>query len=114
MAAVSCSDPVVKRGVTRVRDSAGVAIITNLGPTPDTVNLDSPVVRIGGIEVAEEYAFQRLSDLAVLPDGSVIVTDMVGSVVQFDSAGLRVRNFGRSGSGPEQCGRVISIRWYRN
>ena len=99
-AAVSCSDPAVKPGLIRVRDSAGVEIVTNLGPAPDTVILDSAVIRVGGIEVAAEYVFQRLSDVAVLADGSVIVSDMIGRVAHFDSAGQWIRDFGGSGSGP--------------
>lgn len=106
---VSCSDPAVKQDLTRVRDSAGVEIITNLGPAPDTVTLDSAVIRIGGVDVAEEYAFQRLSDVAVLADRSVIVSDQAGRVAQFDSTGRWIRNFGRSGSGPGEFRQPVFV-----
>jgi hypothetical protein len=91
-----------------VRDSAGIAIVTN----PDAALWradDRPTVEreidIGTAEGEAAYQFGLIAGVDVGSDGSVYVLDQQSRTVRvFDADGKFQREFGRPGSGPGELG----------
>lgn len=92
-------------------DSAGIEIVTNTG-------LDRPIevsyvrdVQIGG-EPSGPASFYQVgrSQLAVTPDGKIVVLDRQGSKVSvFSSDGAPLASFGREGDGPGEFRNPTSL-----
>jgi len=87
-----------------VTDSAGMRLLTyDLGAVdaPVFAVLGDPEMEIGVVDGPSEYSFSRIVDLAVLADGSLVVTD--GSMQQisiFDRDGRYAGSLGQRGEGP--------------
>jgi hypothetical protein len=95
-----------------VRDSAGVEIVdvpgAALAALPNWTLAGSPRLSIGRVEGEDAYLFTAINghtNVAVLSDGTLAITDGVGSsgsreVRLFDSSGTYLRKIGRAGEGP--------------
>jgi 6-bladed beta-propeller len=90
--------------VAQVADSAGIRLMSY-----ELAGLDVPPYRsvgeydlqIGEIDGAPEYAFSRIVDLALLDDGSIMVSDGVASELRvYDASGAFLRAIGQPGEGP--------------
>ena len=95
---------------TEVTDSAGVQIVRNSG-AGDTLVLEPDLV-IGTVDGPEEFQFFGVLDIAVLHDGSILVSDRSGMIREFSPAGEHVRSVGRRGSGPGEFEWPSSIHVY--
>lgn len=101
LAGVACGDaPMQADPVTRIRDSAGIAIVENrMGRSPDTCQA-SQSFRIGQVTGAAEYELHRVFDSTMLSDGSVAIVQDDGRVRFFGPDGRFRDEFGRRGGGP--------------
>lgn len=96
-----------------VTDSAGIRIIAY-----DLTGADVPVHRelgahdleIGQLNGPPEYALSRIIDVAVLDDGSLVISDDAAQALRlYDAAGLYVRTLGRAGEGPGEFSSLPTI-----
>jgi hypothetical protein len=114
--ATGCSaDTSAERGAREplVRDSAGVRTVVNFeprwGPGEEWRISEEPVLRIGMVDGAEEYLFDRIRGVTRLSDGTIVVLNAGDSQLRyFAPDGRHLRSVGRSGQGP---GEMISPRW---
>jgi hypothetical protein len=87
-----------------VRDSAGVAIVSNAGVgawAPADAWTVEETLRIGTAEGAAETMFGQIVGVDVDAQGRIHVMDQQAQQVRvFDAEGRHIRSFGRSGSGP--------------
>lgn len=98
----ACADAGAGAG-TRVEraDSAGVAVVRNLGPDVLLPVELEPVVRIGSLEGPQ--AFSRIHDGSVGSDGAgnlYVLDTGAHRILVFDRSGTLVREMGRKGGGP--------------
>ena len=71
----------------------------------------TPLLTIGGDDVAEAYTFNRVSDIAAGADGTIYVLDAGDQAVKaYDAAGRFVRRFGRRGEGPGEFTHAVAVR----
>jgi hypothetical protein len=110
MAACAAGDGGAGDGI-EVRDSAGIRIVTNTAPAPDTTRVGSPVLRIGstGLDAREAYVFELISDLAVSDDRVFVVDNRGSRIAVFDSGGVWQYDIGREGTGPGEHRGPITI-----
>jgi hypothetical protein len=101
--AVGCAGDAPDAFVATVTDSAGVRIVTHdltgvTVPTYRTVSEHD--LEIGVQEGAPEYSFSRIPDLAIAPDGSIVVSDALAQELRvFDANGAFLRAIGQAGDG---------------
>lgn len=92
-----------------VRDSAGIAIIENERPAPDT-RLgwrigEVPTLSIGAFEGAPAYELYQVRDASRLPDGRIVVANAGSSELRvFDASGTHLASWGGPGEGPGEFG----------
>lgn len=102
ISAAGCSDAVADRPTVERTDSAGVEVVTTLGPDRPIAWSFEPVLSLGGADGGPE-SFYKLYDFAVATDavGNLHVLDMGNHrVVVFDPQGRHLRSMGRQGNGP--------------
>jgi hypothetical protein len=96
-----------------VADSAGIRIVTydltgRAAPTYRTVAEQD--LEIGTRDGALEYTFSRIASLAVMEDGSIVVSDAVAQELRvYDANGSYVRTLGRRGEGPGEFASAPTI-----
>jgi hypothetical protein len=82
-----------------VRDSAGVTIVDNEMPQPDSrltwsISAD-PTLSIGTLEGEEAYQLFRVSDAMRLDDGRIVVVNGGSNEMRvFDAAGVHLASWG--------------------
>ncbi len=112
-AAVGCSGPDEATPAATVTDSADVRVVTY-----DLVGVDVPTYRtvaehdlqIGVQEGAPEYSFSSIPDIAMAPDGSLVVSDELARELRvYDPQGMFLNRIGRSGEGPGEFGSAPTI-----
>ena len=91
-------------GVT-VEDSAGVTIVTNDPPAPDS-RLPwqfgaQPSLSIGSVDSGEAYELFRVTDATLLADGRIVIANAgSGELKVFNADGSHSGTWGRQGEGP--------------
>lgn len=89
-------------------DSAGIAILTY-----DLTGVEVPTYgRLGDLDLeigtqagASEYTFSAIPDVAVAPDGAILVSDAFGRELRvFDASGQFTHSIGQPGEGPGEFG----------
>ena len=103
-AACRDDDPRFAAAVPEVRDSAGVALVWSDGPSwqeGDSWSIESEPSRVlGGFDDGSATLY-RVSDLAVLPDGTMtVVNGGAQELLVFDLEGDVPTRIGRAGDGP--------------
>ena len=93
-----------------LRDSAGVSIISIDLDKPRGSRLSAlPVVAIGDSDVEREQLF-RVTSVARLGDGSIVVANNgTSSLKIFDRTGRFLRELGRRGQGPAEFGNIERV-----
>jgi hypothetical protein len=93
------------------RDSAGVAIIEAGSPPVEFAAWDGgPVLEIGVVEGERDYQFDRITGLARLSDGALVVADAGAHDVRAFGADGRLRwRTGRAGEGPGEFGGELAL-----
>jgi hypothetical protein len=111
---VGCGDGNAPSAMSvEVRDSAGIAIVTNRIPPSDTVRLASPTLRIGSADLnaAENELFELISDVEVDGDGNVYIVDNRGArIAVFAADGTWLSDIGNPGRGPGEYQAPIRLR----
>lgn len=97
-----------------VRDSAGVTIVENDMPQPNSrlpwSISASPTVSIGTLEGEDAYQLFRVSDAMRLEDGRIVVVNRGSNEMRvFDDEGLHLASWGREGEGPGEFTGIIEI-----
>lgn len=110
---VACADSRSDLPRAVISDSAGVRLIsydlTDIAVTPHRL-LGDHDLEIGALDGDAEYAFSQISDLALTPGGSVIVSDALGQELRlFDRDGNFVRAIGGPGGGPGEFSTAPTI-----
>jgi len=108
---VGCESPAVRTDVVTERDSAGVHIVENLGPTWTTPwQVDpEPVLTIGSAEGDPDRVLDQVSGGAKASGQQIVVAN--GGQLEllfYDTSGSLVRRVGRRGGGP---GEFESLEW---
>ena len=91
------------------RDSAGVTIVENERPAPDTrlgwrVG-EAPFLTIGALEGDPTYELYQVRDASRLPDGRIVVANAGSSELRvFDASGTHLASWGGLGGGPGEFG----------
>lgn len=92
------------------QDSAGLEVVHNHGGAlwqEGTGWSLSEELRIGVAEGVPEYMFGKISDLAMLSDGRIVVVDGIAQSLRFfDPEGRWEKTVGQAGSGPGELGNV--------
>lgn len=97
-----------------VRDSAGIAIVENRGPSWGegegwTVEPE-PLLAVGTLDGPDETQFFQLSDVGIRGDGTVLVLDQGDARVRaFSPDGTFLWGQGRQGEGPGEYGRPSTL-----
>jgi hypothetical protein len=119
LAAAACSqtDTFDSPAATRRYDSAGVTIVLNVEPTDARIPswyMDSiPSIEIGQSSGEAPYLFSGIAGALRLADGSFLIGDGESSEIRiFDSTGVFVRKFGRSGNGPGEYINFTGVQRY--
>lgn len=97
-----CADAAADRAVVERTDSAGVEIVTTLGPDRPIAWSFEPVLTLGGADDGPE-AFYGIYDFGIATDaaGNIYVLDSGNHrVLVFDPQGRHLRSMGSKGSGP--------------
>lgn len=97
-----------------VRDSAGVAIVVNRGPTWEAGEawlVDAePVLEVGTLDGPAETQFARLVGTALRSDGVVLVADAGNARISaFGSDGAFLWSQGRDGEGPGEYVQISAL-----
>ena len=92
-----------------IRDSAGVTIVENERPAPDTRLgwriAEAPTVSIGAFEGDAAYELFEVRDATRLPDGRIVVANAgSGELRAFDGSGIHLATWGGRGEGPGEFG----------
>ena len=91
------------------RDSAGITIVENERPAPDT-RLgwrigEAPILSIGAFEGDPAYELYQVRDASRLPDGRIVVANAGTSELRvFDASGAHLDTWGGLGEGPGEFG----------
>ena len=96
-----------------VRDSAGVRIVENHGPSWDQDDAwhlsPEPVVSIGAMDADPEYQLFGVRAVARLGDGTIVVSNSGSHEIRwYDPNGRHLRSAGGEGSGP---GEFTALGW---
>lgn len=91
------------------RDSAGVTIVENERPAPDTrlgwMIGEVPILTIGALEGDPSYELYQVRDASRLPDGRIVVANAGSSELRvFDASGTHLASWGGLGEGPGEFG----------
>ncbi len=111
----ACGDPPeTGPALSEVRDSAGIAIVTNRRPPADRTRVlevgPSPSVSIGTLEGDAAYQLFRVVDATKLPDGRIVVANRGTNELRvFDEAGVHLATWGREGEGPGEFTGLSSV-----
>lgn len=102
------------RGAVTSRDSAGVRIVENQGPSWATGQawtvVDSPLVDIGGKANEPAYELAEVRGPVRLSDGRLIVGNAATNDIRlYDAAGKHLVSSGRQGSGPGEYQMIMGI-----
>ncbi len=113
LSAVGCSESSSQPSST-VRDSAGVTIVeSSRGAWSEEARwriATVPELSIGSASGAVELQFDRVEDVLVGPNGTVVVADAGSSQIRFyDSAGNYISGSGRAGEGPGEYQRLTGL-----
>jgi hypothetical protein len=97
-----------------VRDSAGIRIVEHSSIPADLLIwevADPPVLRIGALDGTGPDVFGRVSGVAELSDGTLVVADAQAMELRaFDGSGAHLWSAGRSGGGPgEFTGSIVRL-----
>ncbi|WP_419943057.1 hypothetical protein [Candidatus Palauibacter sp.] len=110
-AAASCGDADEGRSGLEsvIRDSAGVTIVENERPAPETRLgwriAEAPTLSIGAFEGDPAYELYQVMDAARLPDGRIVVANAgSGELRVFDASGTHLASWGGRGEGPGEFG----------
>ena len=105
-AACESSDDATPYGLHAVvEDSAGVTIVTNDPPAPDS-RLPwrfgaQPSLSIGSVTSGEAYELFRVLDATLLADGRIVIANSGSSEIRvFNADGSHAETWGRQGEGP--------------
>ena len=112
---VGCAGQPVEHPAVIVRDSAGIRIVENAGPTAseDTWSVDTtPMLRIGQVNGAPEHQLFEVGPLARLSDGTIVLA-LVSELRFFAADGTWVRTVGRQGGGPGEYREIGLVRRLR-
>ena len=116
IALAACSDGSEPTQALRseVRDSAGVRIVENQAPTPDsrlTWEISAePILSIGTLDGEEAYQLFQVRTATRLADGRVLVANGGTSEIHvFDASGTHLDTWGREGEGPGEFTRLSSV-----
>ena len=104
---IACVDPAIGSPQdARVRDSAGVKLITDAVSDRIHVRLSTvPVLSIGVIEGPEALMFSNVKSAAWNADGNLVIADLgSGQIRTFSSEGELLRTLGRAGKGRASSG----------
>lgn len=86
-----------------VEDSAGVEIVSSLGPAPAWSLSAEPILPLGVVDQGGPTEFFRVVDIALLEGGGMAVANGGTHEVRlFTAEGRHVGTFGREGRGPEE------------
>ena len=88
-----------------VEDSAGVTIVTNDPPAPDSrlpwQFSTQPSLSIGSVESGEAFELFRVLDATLLADGRIVIANAgSGELRVFNADGSHAGTWGRQGEGP--------------
>jgi hypothetical protein len=105
------TDAVITANGAIVRDSAGVTLIENPPALDGERNTWTvPAVAIGAVDGAPAELFSMVRDVALRPDGSIVVVDGASNEVRFfGPAGDHLFTRGGAGDGPGQFRHATSI-----
>jgi hypothetical protein len=98
-------------GTTVFSQRGDTVVATTAGRMPDSlVHHLVEELRVGVANGADDEMFGRIDELAVSPDGHMLVVDgSVPAVRLYDSTGALVRQVGRKGGGPGEYGNINGI-----
>lgn len=105
LALAACGDQAFEAPTAEIQDSAGVRVVVNPPPSPDTdpvcTVVDDPEVEIGVLDGDPEYQLFRVSGAVVLSDGRIAVANRgAHDLRMFDPEGGHLWSSGREGDGP--------------
>ncbi len=116
LALAACSDGSEPTQALRseVRDSAGVRIVENQAPMPDsrlTWEISTePTLSIGTLDGEEAYQLFQVRTATRIADGRVLVANGGTSEIHvFDASGTHLDTWGREGEGPGEFTRLSSV-----
>ena len=98
-----------------IQDSAGIAIVTNRAPAPDSrlgweVG-DEPVVSIGTRDASDAFQFYRVGDATRLADGRIVVANGGSNeLLVFDADGNHLGAWAGEGDGPGEFWDLSTVR----
>lgn len=103
-----------KPGTAVTRDSVGVRIVENGGPSwaagKGWTVVDNPLVDIGGRTDSAAYELDQVRGPVRLSDGRLALANSTNNEIRvFDSAGRHLRSMGRVGSGPGEFRGIAGI-----
>lgn len=92
-------------------DSAGIAVVTNLGPDRPLAWTREPILRLGGEEQGPEAFFRVLIDGVGADDARRLYILDAGEfqVRVFDAEGRHLRTMGREGEGPGELKMPVAL-----
>ena len=96
-----------------VRDSSGVEVVTNLAAPPAWHLSDQPELSLGTVNGEGLTQFYRVTDIALLEDGSFVVANSGTDELRFFGADGHFRgSAGHRGNGPEEFKGLSMVRPY--
>lgn len=101
----ACGGDAVEAPTAEIQDSAGVRVVVNPPPSPDTdptwTVVGEPEVEIGVLDGDPEYQLFRVSGAVVMSDGRIVVANRgAHDLRMFDAGGGHLWTSGREGDGP--------------
>ena len=97
-----------------VRDSAGVTIVTNDPPAPDSrlpwQFSEHPALSIGSVDSGDADDLYRVQDATLLADGRIVIANAgSGEIKVFHADGSHSGTWGRQGEGPGEFSRGPNV-----
>jgi hypothetical protein len=116
--AASCGGDDAASSAHTARDSLGVRIVESARPEFDAQSgwyLDSvPLLDLTHPAIGPSHEFYRVSDLTLLPDGSIATAEMgSGLVRRFSMSGELLHESGGEGDGPGEYRQLSVVNQYR-